>query len=574
MNLFSNQPLQVPPFGMQLRPYQDAALSALFGWFDNHTGNPLVVVPTGGGKSVILAAFVHAVLEAFPGERILILTHVKELIEQNHATMLRCWPGAPAGIYSAGIGRREHDAPILFGGIQSVYRRAAEIAWADLILVDEAHLIPRSGMGMYRTFLHAMMSANPKVKVIGLTATPYRTDSGLLTDPGDDRIFHGVAYDCDLVQLITDGYLSPVVSRGSKATIDTTAVHTRGGEFIPGELEQAALAGDLVQRAVTELVQRGEDRKAWLVFCCGVDHARTVAAALEERGVHVATVFGETPKDERDTIVRAYKACELRAIVNVNVLTTGFDAPHVDLIALLRPTKSPGLYVQMVGRGLRLAPGKTDCLVLDFGGNVMRHGPLDQVKPRRSGLGEGQPPVKECPECQMFVPIAVRVCECGYKWPVQQQQQHDARPDDQSTLLMGRHPTGGIEKWAVQAFYYTKHTKVGKPPSMRVTYECGFNRRVSEWVCFEHGGYTSMKAHQWWLRHGGHAPVPETTDLALVRAELDELLPPVEITVDVRGEYPKILSVRLGDVEAGVHEFSGVDPPRPPGGPDEDPIPF
>lgn len=573
--LYDRQPVQ--PLGMQLRPYQQAAVDSLFRWFDDHTGNPLVVVPTGGGKSVILAAFVHAVLEVFPEERILILTHVQELIEQNHATMLRAWPGAPAGIYSAGLGRREHDAPILFGGIQSVYRRAARIGWADLILVDEAHLIPKSGFGMYRTFLSDLLSANPKVKVIGLTATPYRTDSGLLTDPGDERLFHGIAYDCDLVQLIADGYLSPVVSRGTKAPIDTAAVHVRGGEFVAGELQDAAMAGDLVKRACDEIVQRGEGRKAWLVFCCGVEHAENVANELQERGIAAVTVFGETPKHERAEIVRAFKAGKVRAIVNVNVLTTGFDAPHVDLIALLRPTQSPGLYVQMVGRGLRFAPGKSDCLVLDFGGNVLRHGPIDRVKPRTPGDG-GPAPVKECPKCQVYVPAATLECpECGHQWPppmVRGEPKHDASADNEREILAGRHPTGGIEQWEVKQCWYSQHNKPGKPPSMRVTYDCGFHQRVSEWVCFEHGGYASMKAHQWWLKHGGHAPTPETTDLALCRAEGDELRPPIEVTVDVRGEYPRLLSVRLGEVEAGTHEFSGADPPLRPGGLDEDPIPF
>lgn len=342
-SLFDDMPLQVPPMAMQLRPYQQEAVDSIFAWFEKETGNPLVVLPTGAGKSLVLAAFIHAVLSSYPRERILVLTHVKELIAQNHAQLLRCWPGAPAGICSAGLRRREHDAPILFAGIQSVFRHAAKIGWVDLVLVDEAHLIPKEGFGMYRALLKDLLSMNSKLKVIGLTATPFRTGEGSL-DAGADRMFHGIAYSANLVELIRDGYLSPVTTKATAAEVSTAGVHRQGGEFVAKELEDAALSGDLVERACREIIARGADRKAWLVFCCGVRHAKAVAAQIDAAGVTVACIFGDTDQGERDEAIAAFKAGRLRCIVNVNVLTTGFDAPHVDLIALLRPTCSPGLY--------------------------------------------------------------------------------------------------------------------------------------------------------------------------------------------------------------------------------------
>lgn len=563
MTLFQHPPAAP---AIQLRPYQAEAVEALFAWFEDHTTNPLIVAPTGAGKSVILTAFIREVLTQFPNERILVVTHVRELIQQNHDAMLRVWPEAPVGIWSAGLKRRDKRAQILFCGIQTVYAKAAAIEWADLILVDEAHLIPRDGMGMYRRFLDDLLAINSKVKVIGLTATPYRTDTGRL-DRGPDAPFGGIAYDCDIVSLIEQGYLSKITNRGTAAAIDTRGVHRRGGEFIPAELEAAALTGDLVPRAVDEIVARAGDRKSWLLFCCGVDHATQVRDELRRRGIESECIFGKTPKGERDAIIERFRSGELRTLTNMNVLTTGFDAPNIDLIALLRPTCSPGLYVQMVGRGLRIAPGKTDCLVLDFGGNVVRHGPIDHIDPAEEGADdtEGVAPAKQCPSCMLLVPISVRDCpECGFEFAVLEPEKdpHDAKPIEDAPIIRGN---ATIERWDVRRVATAEHHKPDKPVSMRVEYDCGFNRYVREWVCFEHDGFARRKAEQWWRARGGHDPVPETVDQARVRIDFGELRPVLGITVDVRGEYPKLLGVRLGENEAGLNEEIGahLGGPRP-----------
>lgn len=565
-SLFDDVPLQVPPMALQLRPYQQEAVDSIFAWFEKETGNPLVVLPTGAGKSLVLAAFIHAVLSAYPRERILVLTHVKELIAQNHAQLLRCWPGAPAGICSAGLRRREHDAPILFAGIQSTYRHAAKIGWTDLVLVDEAHLIPKEGFGMYRKLLQDLSSMNSKLKVIGLTATPFRTGEGSL-DAGADRLFHGIAYTASLVELIRDGYLSPVTSKSTAAEVSTAGVHRVGGEFVAKELEDAALQGDLVQRAVAEIVNRGRDRKAWLIFCCGVRHAEAVYREIEGAGIPVACIFGDTLQDERDAAIEAFKRGELRCIVNVNVLTTGFDAPHVDLIALLRPTCSPGLYVQMVGRGLRRAPGKTDALILDFGSNAVRHGPIDaiaitQPKDKGSTTNESVERVlaKSCPKCQTLVAVAVRQCpDCGHMWP-EPTPDHAAKPDEEAKLVQGTHPTGGIERWNVQRTFYRLHRSKDpkKPPTLCVEYRCGFHQTAREWICLEHIGYARTKAAMWWKHHGGQMPAPETVDVALTRIECGELLDVAVVTVDVRGEYPEVKGTRMAAREAGEHDFGAA----------------
>lgn len=574
----------VPPLALQLRPYQQEAVDSIFRWFEqNKEGNPLVVLPTGAGKSLVIAAFIREVLAAYPGERILVLTHVKELIAQNHAQMLRCWPGAPAGIYSAGLRRREADAPVLFAGIQSVWKRSAQIGWVDLILIDEAHLLPSEGFGMYRALLRDLLSMNSKLRLIGLTATPFRTGEGAL-DRGADRLFHGTACTIEVSRLIDEGYLSRVTAKGTRAEISTVGVHTQGGEFVARELEQAAMGEGLVECNVDEIVARGQDRKAWLLFCCGINHANAVADAVARRGIACATVFGDTPSTERDQAIAAFKAGELRCLVSVGVLTTGFDAPHVDLVALLRPTKSPGLYYQMTGRGLRIAPGKADCLILDFGQNVRRHGPIDRLSVQElssKGSGDGafadeQVRAKSCPKCQTLVEVSSRQCpDCGHEWPPPEPE-IDKTPDETATIVQGPHPTGGIERWDVQQVLYWRHQKKDRPDTLCVEYRCGFHQQAREWICFDHpvGSFPRRKAEAWWRHHGGKDPAPESVDMALVRRECGELRRPVSITVDVRKEYPELKSVRIEELEAGATDFAERTPDTKQSGTSYEDIPF
>jgi DNA repair protein RadD len=368
---------------MELRGYQRAAIDALYDYFGQHTGNPLVVMPTGTGKSVVIAGFVREALHVYPETRILMLTHVKELIAQNFQALLRIWPQAPAGIYSAGLSRRDIHAQVLFAGIQSIHRHAARVQRCDLVIIDEAHLLSRNDGSMYRAFLAELDGINAGLlKVVGFTATPYRLDSGLL-HKGKDRIFTDIAYTVPVLDMIQQGYLCPVVPKQTTTQLDTSGVGTRGGEFIAGQLEAAVDRDDVTRAAVAEIVEHGKERGSWLVFCSGVAHAKHVRDAIREHGVSAEVVTGDTPAAERDAILAAFKAGRLRCVTNANVLTTGFDAPGTDLVALLRPTKSVGLYVQMVGRGTRLAPGKDDCLVLDFAGNTARHGPIDMVDGRQ-----------------------------------------------------------------------------------------------------------------------------------------------------------------------------------------------
>lgn len=524
---------------LKLRPYQQSAIAAIYSYFEDKNGNPLVVIPTAGGKSLVMASFIDGVLKAWPDQRILVVTHVRELIAQNHAEMLGLWTDAPAGIYSAGLGRRDAEARILFAGIQSIHRRHAEIGHCDLILIDEAHLIPGNASTMYRRFLDAMKRINPKLKVIGLTATPYRLDSGMLHE-GENALFSDIAYEVSVRDLIADGYLSPLVSKQPDTTLDVTGVGSRGGEFIASDLQKAVDKDVITSAAVEEIIAYGKDRKSWLAFCSGISHATHVAEEFRRRGISCATIFGDTPKDQRDRIIADFKAGKIRALASMGVLTTGFNAPAVDLIAMLRPTKSAGLYVQMAGRGTRLAPDKQNCLVLDFAGNVKRHGPIDLVKPKRPGSGDGEAPVKVCPDCDSIVAAAALECpDCGFIFPARQVK---VAPTASTLAVLSSGKPKRPEWLQVSDISYQRHNKPGGRPSLKVTYQCGLSWH-SEWICLEHTGYPRTKAEAWWRERAPGIPVPRSVYAALQLVH--RLRRPSHIAVRPSGNYTEITRARF-----------------------------
>lgn len=536
-----------------LRPYQEKALSDLWQWFAKETGNPLVVLPTGAGKSLVIAEWCKLVFETDPGACILVVTHVRELVAQNAAELVGLWPEAPWGIYSAGLNRRDIGAPLLFASIQSIHKKAFKLPRrVDMVLVDEAHLIPRASDTMYGRFLNDLKTINPALKIIGLTATPFRLDSGRL-DQGDDAMFDGIAHDTPVRELIDDGFLSPPMGWRQQSQINTDGVGTRGGEFIAAQLEAEALDPAVVNAIADRIVEAGQDRKGWLIFGCTVKHCEALAEALNDRGYSGCGVFGDTDKRERDRAIADFKAHRLRFLVSQGVLTTGFNARHVDLIALARPTKSTGLYIQMVGRGTRLSPetGKEDCLVLDFGGNIARHGPFDDpFIPEKKGKGDGTAPFKECPECECACGTMTRICpSCGYEFPPPERLV-DTAPAQKSILSVE-------PEWLeVAEVSYRRHEKAGSPASMRVEYRVGMTWH-REWVCFDHQGYARTKAESWWMRRGP-APVPRTVDEAIRRCS--ELAPAEAIRVKRAGKYDEIIAFRLGPMPVTCWQVLGVHP--------------
>jgi DNA repair protein RadD len=526
---------------MILRDYQHAAVDALFAYWQQRRGvAPLAVAPTGSGKSLILASFMQRALAEYPGTRILLATHQRELIRQDYQTLHRLWPNAPTGIYSAGLGRRQARAQLLFAGVQSIHRKAEAIGHVDLMGIDEAHLLPRNADTQYGRLIAGLREINPAMKIFGLTATPYRLDSGLL-HRGEGAIFDGIAYDIPVAMLVQQGHLAPLVSKQPGQVFDLRGLHTRAGDFIEREMMERFGTDEATRSAVAEIVQRGADRRSWIAFCIGVDHAHRVRDEMRRLGIVAEAVTGDMPSADRDRILSAYKAGRIRCLTSVAVLTTGFDAPATDLLAFLRPTQSTGLYVQMAGRGMRTAPGKVDCLALDFARNVALHGPVDAIAlpSEKPGKGDGEKiqgaPTKVCPNCGEIVHLATRECaDCGFEFPTPEKIDAVAGTEAIMNLTAAEH-------WhPVRAVDYSCHRKHGSPDSMRVEYLVD-GRSVSEWVCLEHGGFARQKAVRWWEQWAGTS-IPSTTTDALAR--VSEITRPAEAVLRREGKYYRIVRMR------------------------------
>jgi len=540
---------------LQPRSYQIEAAQSVPNYFMTHSGNPVVAMPTGTGKSVVIAMLLQMVYHYWPGQRVMVLTHVKELIQQNYDKLITLWPGAPAGVYSAGLNRKESNRKITFAGIGSVAKKANLFGHIDLVLIDEAHLVSPNDETLYQFFLAALRAVNPHVRVIGFTATPWRLGTGRITEDG---IFTDVCFDITGMQafnrLIAEGFLAPLIPRQTKMMLDIEGVHMRGGELIASELQHAVDKYEVTQAALRETLELAYDRRHWLIFASGVEHACNIADMLNDMGVPTVAIHSKMGDAQRDQAIIDFKAGKYRAAVNNNVLTTGFDFPAIDLIVVLRPTASTVLWVQMLGRGTRpfqcAEYKKENCLVLDFAGNTRRLGPInDPVIPRKKGdKAGGEAPVKLCGSCATYNHASVTHCAyCGAEFTFQVKIKQTAASDE---LLRGEAPL--VEVFKVDHITYSTHEKAGRPPMMKVTYYCGL-RSFSEYVCIQHDGFAQRKARQWW-RERSSAPFPESTEAALMSSS--SLTAATHLRIWINKQYPEILTHCFDGTAFGQQEAS------------------
>lgn len=349
---------------IQLRYYQQEALDAIYKYYsEGNTGNCLVGLPTGTGKSILPAAFIQGVMKQWPNTRFLMITHVKELISQNANELLELWPEAPLGIYSSGLKLKQTAQPIIFGGVQSMIKHPQLFGHRDIAFVDEAHLVSAEESSQYQTFFAFMKLINPNLKIIGMSATLYRMGMGMITENG---LFTDIVYDKTSLEgfneLLAAGYMAPLIPLRTKTELDVSDVSIQKGEFAATQLQGAVDKAPITFKALQELVHAGQNRKSWLIFASGIEHAEHIAEQLGAFGIDCAPVHSKRPIDYNDAAIKAFKSNELRAIVNYGKLTTGFNHPEIDLIGMLRPTLSVPLWVQMLGRGTRPANGKENCI--------------------------------------------------------------------------------------------------------------------------------------------------------------------------------------------------------------------
>ena len=544
---------------MQLRPYQQAAVNATYDYLRTHDGNPCIVIPTGGGKTPIMA---HICRQCVGWrKRVLVLSHSKQLIKQTANTICAVDSTLELGVYSAGLNQRDLGKAITLAGIQSVYKIGDQLGHIDLVLVDEAHMIPVRDEGMYRTLLLSLQTTNPRLRVVGLTATPYRTGTGLVC--GDENVLNDISHETGVLELIEQGYLSKlknkgaeidasslkVASTGDYTTDSMDAIYTDTATDGRDPQETAQLANIL-----DDLIEKSEGRKQTLIFTPSIRTMEVVASGLFRRGHLCGRVNSEQLDHVNEAMISEFRAGEIRYLANVSMLTTGFDLPTIDCIALLRPTISPGLYYQMVGRGFRIADGKDNCLVLDYGNNIVRHGCVDSVQPSTAQQAErkagkaSEPRAKLCPKCGTYAEPGDLKCadeDCNYEWPLNLDQSASAAP------LLTPDATQYESAWKVVGVQYREWTsnKTGST-TMRVDYLSNAHRVIaSEWECPEHRGYTRSKFLRWWGRRSDEA-APRTASKAVEIAKAGGLAEPSEIVVrNLPNErFAKIVSMRLGVV--------------------------
>lgn len=543
---------------MQLRDYQQQTVDVLYDFLHyDKEGSPIGVLPTGAGKSICIAELIKKLLTKYPTLQFIVMSHVKEILEQNSEKVKAHLPGISTGIYCASLGKKDLDKQITFASVQSLNRVAGDLKKVNIVIVDEVHLVSNDPDSMYRKIFKQIKDKNPKARIIGFTATPFRTKDGLLTE-GENPLFTHIPIDVPIVPLINKGYLSELTTKISKHQGDIEKVGVRSGEYIMEEAEQAMTEDGLTDRIIQDIITKANGRKRWLIFCCNVKHAHEVSDKINQ--IFQKTVFnknipsrascytitGDTAAQQRSDIISLYKDerhNDLKVITNCNVLTTGFDAPSIDLIAFMRPMKSLTLYIQSMGRGCRIKEGKKDCAVLDYAGNVERFGPLDlidyrqMIKQQKSGK-QMEPQAKRCPECEGSVSTKLQICcRCGYNFPQPIDPQDKLNEEASGATAIA---FGDTFWFKVKETTYKKHHKTGKIPSLRVTYS---NKLIEykEWICFEHEGFPFQKALNWWCERTGQdaSQCPQTVNDAILKT--DFLSEPCEIKIQKDGKYWRII---------------------------------
>ena len=556
------------------REYQTYAVQQVFNYFVEHPeGWPLVAMPTGTGKSVVIALFIQLIMR-YQNQRVLIVTHSKELVGQNYEKLLSIWPNAPAGIHSAGLKKSDTVQPIIFCGIGSVYKKAHLFGKIDIVIIDEAHRISLEDQTMYNNFFDGLKKVNPSVRGVGLTATWWRQGQGKLTDDIEKNgkiikaIFHKICVDMTTIEafnwLVAKGYLAPLISRPTDTQLPIEGVKVLGGDYIQGQLEKAVNKTEITFAAIQEALILGHDRNSWLVFTTGVQHCIDTAEIMNSLGIPTVAIHSKLTDKERDEAIADFKSGKYRAATNNNILTTGFDHPPIDLILVLRPTLSSSLWVQMLGRGTRPCDDKTDCLVLDYARNTRKLGPInDPVISRPKGKGGGGAPVKECPECGCDVHASLRVCNGKYKDGTVCIHEFDfsvkiVTQASTEAIMKGSAPI--TKEFRVDHITFEAHYKTGSKPSIRVTYYCGL-KRFNEFVCLEHPEPVRSKAGRWWRERGGFE-LPDTVENGLEIIEELNHSTHLRIWMNPHGSsYPSILAHCFDGTGFGKNEDGVLQAP-------------
>ncbi len=546
---------------MQLREYQSRAVADLFAWWTAHQNVddiPLLVLPTAAGKSVICAEIVRSMYEQWPAfePRTVVLVPSKELAEQNAAKLVALLPHhISVGFVSASLGKKQFSSDVIVATIGSIAKSAHLLGNIKCVIIDECHLVSTKGdeAGMYRQFL-SKLSRYCEIRVVGMTATPFRGNQVWLTD-GEAPLFTGIASNVSMRELLDAGFIAPLVPPldAIDTKIDASAVGISNGDYKVNEL--AEVVEQYLADVAREAVSLARTRAKWIAFTPSVANAESLVRNLRGHGVTSVVVCGETPKPEREALIADFRAGRVQCLVTVLALSTGFDVPDVDCILWCRPTKSPVLYVQGMGRGVRIHPGKVDCLVLDFTDTVARLGPVDTIKGRAAKkAGAGSAPYCVCPDCGERNLAAALICvACGATIKTPDVELKPVVVSRAALLSIQVAQQASTVTWHdVSRVDYAIHTKPDKPDSLRVDYFAGFLKVASIWCCFDHEGFARRKAEQWFAAHApeGYAHQPGNTAQLMEWIDTGmKLKAPTRIATRKNGKFTEVMSYEFGNPE-------------------------
>ena len=586
-----------------LAPHQLAAALSSFDYFAAKRGTcPLIVAPVRAGKSLIMAEIMRRILDQAPRAWILSLAHVRTLLTQNAAELREHCPEVDYGFFCAGLGQKRLHNSVTFASIQSIHTQVGKFRRApSVIIIDEAHLLSHNEATTYRRFINSCRTLNPNLVVIGLTGSPWRSDSGRL-DEGETRLFDGTCYSISMRWMIEQGYWCRPVSPKLATKMDVTGVGVAKGDYIPSQLEKAVNIDSVTRACVEETLIHAAGRRKWLCFTAGIEHAENVRNAFRSYGISCEMLTGKMSVKQQDEIMAQYRRGDFRCLVVVAMCTTGVNIPDIDCIIYMRPMRSPVLYVQTLGRGVTViadiyslntaeerlaaiaASQKPDCLLLDFGGVVAELGPVDaiEVRKRPSGPATQQEgveveasPFKRCPSCGNICMVQARYClTCGYGFAT---QDLDRKASDKAVISTDSEP----EEFDVFSVKLARHIKkediendmdglpLKYPPSLKVTYST-IGGSFSEWVCFEHHRYDvgDPKRFAWDKAVAWHKQrVPDLKPPVSIKEALymgyDKVVPKAVI-IRKEGKYSRIIGFN----------WNKNDTPLPPSSKYGDEIPF
>lgn len=560
------------------RDYQIEALDATWKALHETNDNLLCISPTGTGKTFIINSLTRRMVRTYKKTRVLVITHNKDIIGQNAASMKKFWKTADVGIYSAGLKRKDTNNSIIYCGIQSVVKNMEAFRKTNILYIDEAHLLSPNEGTMYQKLISYLQEHNPKLRILLFSATPYRLGQGHLLE---SEMCDSIAFDFTQTEkfmwFVEQGYLTRLVTKKAAQEFDISEARMRGGEFNDSDVQRLSNTKENNIAVVQECMKYGMDRNHWMVFASGIEHGNALAEQFRAHGVPAICLHSKS--ENRDEELKRWEAGEYTALINVGLYTTGYDFPPLDLIAVARATQSTALWVQICGRGTRcvfegdhdlstqegrlaaIAEGpKQDCLVLDFAGNTRRLGPINAPiipKPRRKGDDmEGTAPVKSCPECDTYNHTRATHCEsCGFEFPPPETVTTEAGTDD--IMVSDALEPDIVEIPVMSVVYREKTSRSTKRPYFECTYQ-SFTDKYKEFLFpgFPVAAVRERFEDWWWYRldekerkiYRGKAgyDFPQSISEALERAP-NELRDPTIVRVDFNKKYKDVLGVSFDD---------------------------